>query len=150
MERKMKKIILFVLAMVFLLVTVVVFAQSVQKVVLPGDAQRLSELVPSMGEHWANPENMPIGPIYLVHDGEVIGIEYMFTVGLMKEAHINTPEGEIVFKHLPDLPVDGWVDHVEIEYMSHGHEGFDVPHFDVHLYFITPEERQKKLVPHTH
>jgi hypothetical protein len=129
----MKKTVLFVLVIVFVLVTGVVFAHSVQKVTLPEDAQKLSDLVPSMGEHWANPKNLPIGPIYLVHDGEVIGMEYMFT-----------------FRHLPELPVEAWIDHVEIEYMSHGHEGFDVPHFDIHLYLVNPEERHKKLVPHTH
>ena len=146
----MKKIMLLVLAMMFVLVTGVVFAHSVQKVTLPEDAQKLSDLIPSMGEHWANPKDLPIGPIYLVHDGEVIGMEYMFTVDLMKEARIATPEGELAFRYLPELPVEAWIDHVEIEYMSHGHEGFDVPHFDIHFYLVNPEERHKKLVPHTH
>jgi hypothetical protein len=146
----MKKTMLLALAMAFVLVAGFGFAKSPGKVTLPEDAQKLSDLVPGMGEHWANPNDLPIGPIYLVHDGEVIGMEYMFTVELMKEGRMATPEGEVAFRHLPELPVDAWIDHVEIEYMSHGHEGFDVPHFDVHLYLVNPEERHQKLVPHTH
>ena len=116
---------------------------------LPKEAIKLSELVPTMGEHWANPANLPVGPIYLVHDEEVIGVEYMFTTDLMEEVTIPTPEGEETFKHLPELLVDAYVNHMDIEFMPQGHEGFEVPHFDVHLYFISAEERQE-LVPHGH
>ncbi len=33
------------------------------------------------------------------------------------------------------------MDHVDVAFMPHGHEGFDLPHWDMHLYFITPEEK---------
>ncbi len=118
-------------------------------VTLPEGAGRLSELVPQMGEHWGNVADLPVGPIYLVHDEEVIGVEYMFTTDLMKEITVPGPEGEETFKHLPGLPVGAYVNHMEIEFMPQGHEGFEVPHFDVHLYFISAEERQE-LVPHEH
>ncbi len=123
---------------------------AMKSVTLPKEAIKLSELIPTMGEHWANPATLPVGPIYLVHDEEVIGAEYMFTSDLMEEVTLTTPEGEETFKHLPGLPVDVYVDHMEIEFFSQGHEGFEVPHFDVHLYFISPEERQEELVPHAH
>lgn len=122
---------------------------AMKSVTLPKEAIKLSELVPTMGEHWANPATLPVGPIYLVHDEEVIGAEYMFTTDLMEEVTISTPEGEETFKHLPGLPVDAYVNHMEIAFMPQGHEGFEVPHFDVHLYFISAEERQE-LVPHGH
>lgn len=113
---------------------------------VPGDAIQLSEIVPTMGEHWGNPEDLPLGPIYLVHDGEVIGIEYMFTQEMMEEVTI---PGEGSFLHISGLPVNTYVDHVNIEFLSQGHEGFEVPHYDVHLYFISVEE-QHAIVPHTH
>ncbi len=120
-----------------------------KSVTLPADAIKLSDIVPQMGEHWANLANMPVGPIYLVHGGEVIGVEDMFTSDLMEEVTLTAPEGEETFKHLPGLPVGTYADHMDIEVFSQGHEGFEVPHFDVHLYFISPEERQD-LVPDEH
>lgn len=124
-------------------------APTVSNPELPDNAQKLSDVVPGMGEHWANPENLPIGPLYLVHDGEVIGIEYMFTTDLMDEITMATPEGEMVFKQLPGLRIDMYVNHMEIEFLPQGHEGFEEAHFDVHLYFISALERQE-LVPHEH
>lgn len=108
---------------------------------LPKDAQKLSDVVPAMGEHWANPAQLPLGPIYLVHKGEVIGLEYMWTEDMMQDVSIPTPAGPEEFKALVSLPVGVKVDHVDIAFMEHGHEGFDVPHWDMHLYFITQEEK---------
>ncbi len=122
---------------------------TMKSVTLPEEAVELSELVPGMGEHWANPVQLPLGPIYLVHDEEVIGIEYMWTEDMMQEVSIPTPEGPEEFNALVPLPVGVIVDHVEVAFMTHGHEGFEVPHWDIHLYFISPEERQE-LVPHAH
>ncbi len=146
----MKKVFALVAVVVAILVVAASCAPAIPKVTLPEEAVELSELVPGMGEHWANPANLPVGPIYLVHDEEVIGVEYMFTTDLMEEVTVPTPEGEETFKHLPGLPVGAYVDHMEIEFFSQGHEGFEVPHFDAHLYFISLDERQEELVPHAH
>ncbi len=112
---------------------------------LPEGAVKLSELVPAMGEHWAIPQQLPLGPIYLVHDEEVVGIEYMWSEDMLQE--VRTPEG--IFNTLVPLPVGVKVDHVTVEFLPDGHEGFEVPHWDLHLYFISPEEREE-LVPHEH
>ncbi len=143
----MKKLFLLMTGLAGLLL-VAACAPAVPKVELPADAQQISEVVPGMGEHWANPANLPIGPIYLVHDGEVIGIEYMFTPNLMEEITAATPEGEMTFRQLPGLTVDAYVNHMGIEFLPEGHDGFEEEHFDVHLYFISPGERQTELVPH--
>jgi len=116
---------------------------------LPEDAVKLSELVPMMGEHWARPQDLPLGPIYLVHDEEVIGVEFMFTQEMMQELTIPSPEGEETFLALGLPELKTYVDHVTVEFLPQGHPGFEEPHYDVHIYFITQEERQE-LVPHEH
>ncbi len=147
----MKKLLLVMsVLMVVVVLVVVACAPAAPKLTLPEGAEKLSEIVPGMGEHWANPAQLPLGPVYLVHDGEVIGVEYMFTTNLMQEVTANTPEGEVTFKQLPGLPVNSYVNHMGIEFLPEGHEGFKEPHFDVHLYFISPGERQTELVPHKH
>ncbi len=57
---------------------------------LPQGTVQLSPSLPTMGEHWANPDNMPLGPIYLVYKGEVIGIEFMYTQEMLAEVKIPT------------------------------------------------------------
>ncbi len=108
---------------------------------LPKDAQKLSDVIPAMGEHWANLAQMPLGPIYMVYKGELIGLEYMWTEDMMQHLSIPTPEGTEELDVLVPLPVGVKVDHVDIAFMEHGHEGFEVPHWDMHLYFITQEEK---------
>ncbi len=41
-------------------------------------AVAVSPHVPRMGVHWAQPANMPTGPIYCVIEGRVVCVEYMF------------------------------------------------------------------------
>ncbi len=146
----MKKVFLLLFVLLGLLVTVSACVPTTPKVTLPEGAQQLTPFIPGMGEHWAIPSQLPLGPVYLVHDGEVIGVEYMFTTNLMQEITVNTPEGEMTFRQLPGLPVDAYVNHMGIEFLPEGHDGFEEPHFDVHLYFISSGERQVELVPHEH
>ncbi len=94
-----------------------------------------------MGEHWFDPAQMPLGPIYLVYKGEVIAIEYMWSEDMLQEVSIPTPAGPEELNVLVPLPVGVTVDHVDYAFMPHGHEGFEVPHHDLHLYFITQEEK---------
>ena len=137
----MKKLILLTSLLTIVSFGIVGCASAPSKMELPEGAQKLSEVVPQMGEHWANPAQLPLGPIYLVYKGEVIGIEYMWTEDMMQEVSIPTPEGPEELSALVPLPVGVTVDHVDIAFLEHGHEGFDVPHWDMHLYFITQEEK---------
>lgn len=108
---------------------------SVYLLVLPKDVVKITPSVPKMGEHWARPTDMPLGPIYGVEKGKLVFIEQMPAQALF----IN---GESVvdldgMRGLPSPPIN----HSNIEFQPHGHEGFEVPHYDIHHYFITPEER---------
>ncbi len=107
---------------------------------LPSGTVQLTPTVPGMGEHWANPEDMPLGPIYLVYQGEVIGIEYMYSEDMLSEVSIPTPEGDEIFEELANLGVDHQVDHIDVGFMSDGHEGFEGPHWDIHAYYVAHAE----------
>ena len=38
--------------------------------ILPDNVIQVSPVVPAMGEHWADPSTLPLGPIYCVHPGK--------------------------------------------------------------------------------
>lgn len=137
------------LAVFLLLGTVPSIAQAPGETKVPEGAIKLSEAVPAMGEHWANPRDLPLGPIYLVWQGKVIGIEYMHTLAMMTPVPAPpSPTGEPAWNYqIEGLPLfDQKIDHFTISYMPDGHEGFKVPHYDYHLYFITPAERYKIIL----
>jgi hypothetical protein len=83
--------------------------------VLPEGSIKLTPVVPAMGEHWAKPQDMPIGPKGSSHTN----------LGGMK----GVPSPSVVQS--------------DIEFQQHGHEGFEIPHYDIHAYFITDEQQQQ-------
>jgi hypothetical protein len=99
---------------------------------LPEGVVQLSPTVPGMGEHWGNPADMPLGPIYCVHEGKIVCLEFMIA-----------QEAFAAGESWPDLSgMEGLppVDHVSIGFEPQGHEGYEVPHYDIHMYFLPPEE----------
>lgn len=99
---------------------------------LPEGVVQVSPVVPGMGEHWANPADLPLGPIYCVHEGKIVCLEFMIS-----------QEDFAAGKSWPALTgTDGLppVDHTNIGFEPHGHEGYEIPHYDIHLYFLSPEE----------
>jgi hypothetical protein len=114
---------------------------------LPQGTVQLTPSVPTMGEHWANLDDMPLGPIYMLYGGEVIGKEYMYSQEMLTEIRFPIPEWaeaerelfgeEMVFQQLSNVKVNHLVDHMEIAFMPKGHEGFEVPHWDIHEWFIS-------------
>jgi hypothetical protein len=102
---------------------------------LPRGTVQISPYIPGMGEHWADPKTLPLGPVYCVMDGHVVCVEFMI-------AQRDFQNGKS-FERLR-LGLDGKqppIDHMEFDFMPHGHEGFEVPHYDVHMYFVPPEVR---------
>ncbi len=106
--------------------------------VLPeGTIQLDPNVVPAMGEHWANPKQLPNGPIYGVYNGKLVFLEYMFAQDdFIKGKSHTTLDG---MKGLPSPSVV----QTDLEFQPHGHPGFDIPHFDLHHYFISDEEQHK-------
>lgn len=107
---------------------------------LPDGVQQLTPTIPGMGEHWANPENMPLGPIHGVYQGQLVFREYMYTQDMLEERTVVTPEGEVTFKELVNLSVGAPVDHMDISFEPEGHEGFAEAHWDIHAYSVPHEE----------
>jgi uncharacterized protein YjiS (DUF1127 family) len=102
---------------------------------LPAGTIQVSPPIPGMGEHWAKPEDLPLGPIYCVMDGRVICAEFM----VAREDLLAGRSFEGLRLGMKDtLPP---VDHLELNAMPHGHEGYETPHYDVHMYFIPREAR---------
>jgi hypothetical protein len=105
--------------------------------ILPPGTMKLTPVVPQMGEHWANPKDMPLGPIYGVYNGKLVFFEYMPAKDLEKTVH-DVP-GTLV-------PTPSKIDHFDIDWNPEGHEGYEVPHYDMHMYYITRDE-QNKIMP---
>ncbi|MDE2483464.1 MAG: hypothetical protein KGN02_14910 [bacterium] len=101
---------------------------------IPADAVMLSPCIQTMGEHWAALKNMPTGPIYGVWKGKPVFSEIMVSVEQLKHG--------FSYANLTALP--GYkIDHVDLEFEPKGHEGFPVPHYDLHAYYVTRAEEMK-------
>jgi len=84
--------------------------------------------IPTMGYHYADPKNLPFGPIYGWYHGQLTFTEIMVDKKLF-EAGTNWNE---VLKPLPGHTID----HVDIWYEAHGHPGYTIPHYDIHAWYI--------------
>ena len=96
---------------------------------IPVDALMLSPCIATMGEHWGNPKNAPLGPWYGVWNGKPVFTEIMISLDELSKG--------VSYANLHALP--GYaIDHVDFEYEPHGHDGFPIPHYDVHAYYVSP------------
>lgn len=104
---------------------------------IPADALLVSPCIATMGEHWANPKNLPVGPIYGVWQGKAVFTEIMVTMAQLQKG--------FSWSDLHALP--GYtIDHVDFEFEPNGHKGLPVPHYDLHAYYVSPAE-QAKICP---
>jgi hypothetical protein len=103
--------------------------------ILPANVVQISPVVPAMGEHWADPATLPLGPIYCVHKGKIVCLEFM-----MSQEDYASGKSWPALAGIEGLPP---VDHLNIGFEAHGHQGFEVPHYDIHMYFLSPEEVAK-------
>ncbi len=95
---------------------------------IPAGALLVSPCVKGMGEHWANPKDLPFGPIYGVYQGKPVFSEVMID----KKSFAAGKTYYNVLKPLPGYAID----HVDIEYVPYGHAGYPIPHYDVHAYYV--------------
>jgi hypothetical protein len=96
---------------------------------IPADAVLVSPCIATMGEHWVNLKDAPLGPIYGVWQGKPVFTEIMVSVEQLKQG--------FSYANIHALP--GYaIDHIDFKYEPQGHAGFPVPHYDVHAYYVTP------------
>lgn len=101
-------------------------AQKSADLTLPPDAVRIQACSDHRGSLYVKPADIPVGPVYMVNNGKVIGVEFM----LAKDEFLNGKS----FKYLSGLGVK--VDHVNIGLLSQGHEGYPIPHYHVDMYSV--------------
>ncbi len=105
---------------------------------IPAGAVLVSPCVAGMGEHWANLKNLPLGPIYGTYQGKPVFTEIMIS----QKAFAAGTSYVNMLKPLPGYKID----HVDIEYLPYGHEGYNIPHYDVHGYYV-PHAVHEKFCP---
>jgi hypothetical protein len=131
----MRRLVLLVLPFVFFLTSAAAAPPGlppqprVRPSWMPAGAVLVSPCVPHMGRHWANPKNLPFGPIYGEYNGKPVFTEVM----ILKSDFAKGKSWMNILHPLPGTRID----HVDIEYEPHGHPGFLFPHYDIHAYFVS-------------
>ncbi len=115
----------------------VVTTESQASITLPTDAVQIQRCSDHRGTLYIRPSDIPVGPVYMVRENKVIGIEYM----LAKDEFLNSKS----YKDLAGLGAK--IDHVNIGLLSVGHEGYAVPHYHVDMYTVSKEEEQAIVCP---
>lgn len=105
------------------------------KIVLPTKAVRIQGCADRQGALYVEPQNIPVGPVFMVYDGEVIGIEYM----LGKDEFLSGKS----YESLAGLDIK--VNHARIGFLSAGHEGYASPHYHIFLYTV-PESVERGII----
>lgn len=102
------------------------------EIALPPDAMQIQSCANNKGALYIKPADIPVGPVYMYNNGKVIGIEFM----LSKEEFLSGKN----YKYLSGLGIK--VDHINIGFLSSGHEGYTSPHYHVDLYTVPKEEAE--------
>ncbi|RFU61125.1 hypothetical protein [Peribacillus glennii] len=108
---------------------------------LEGTKDVMAPGVPGMGQHWGSPAELPLGPIYGVEKGKLVFIEQMIS-----QEDFANGKNYVNIPGMKGLPSPAIV-HSDVEFVPHGHPGFEVPHFDIHHYFVTHKEHLKFSMP---
>ena len=104
---------------------------------LPADAKKIEECSEHQGTLYVRPQDIPQGPIYMLHDGKVIGLEYM----VPKELLLNNQNMD--FLQGKDIKVD----HVNIGAEPSGHAGYAIAHYHIDLYTIDKQTQMNISCP---
>jgi hypothetical protein len=135
MEENPMKLQPVTLAAAFLAFAAPVMADGLSHLPLLSDvapnAVAISPHVPQMGAHWAEPANLPLGPVYCEIGGRVVCVEYMF---LVSELALGSDWTGIV-TGMQTPPVT----RIDMEYKPDGVGPFQEPLYQLHIYFADTE-----------
>lgn len=98
---------------------------------IPDGATVTAECIDGLGKQYVLPKDIPFGPIYNVHEGKVIGVEYMFGADEITKdpARFMSLAG---FSHN--------FDHINIDFLPGGHAGDVGAHYHIDLLTIPKDE----------
>ena len=99
---------------------------------LPTGVVGVSGCIPTMGYHYANLKALPFGPIYGMYNGKPTFTEIMVDQKLF----VSGKSWDSQLKPLPGYHID----HVDVWFEPHGHEGYPIPHYDIHAWYIPHAE----------
>lgn len=102
-----------------------------QRLGLPVGVTRISGVVPHVGEQWANPHSLPLGPVYSIYRGKVVS--FAFRIAQADLAAGKAFTGLQVLKLAP-------VDHMDLDFHAPGRDGQAA--YTIHAYFISAAEQQ--------
>lgn len=138
-----KSYIFWVLGVVIVILIALIAKQETSaRIALPADAEKIFPCVVNMGEHWARAADLPFGPIYLVNEGKVVGIEYDLHEDELKKI-TGTVAGAQTGDFFAMSALGAKYDHMDLNYLVGGHEGDEDAHYDVHMYTISSEAKQQ-------
>lgn len=96
---------------------------------IPANFVQVSPCIPTMGFHYADPKAPLSGsPIYGAFNGKPVFTEIM----LVPKDFTAGKSWDNVLKPLPGYSID----HVDIDYLPHGHPGMPFAHYDLHAYYV--------------
>jgi hypothetical protein len=96
---------------------------------IPENALLVSPCIATMGEHWADLKELPLGPIYGVWQNKPVFTEIMVSVKQLQQG--------FSYANIHALP--GYtINHIDVSFEPNGHEGFPLPHYDIHAYYVSP------------
>ena len=97
---------------------------------IPAGYVQVSPCIPTMGEHWANLSHPLDGnTIYGTYQGKPVFTEIMLT----PKDFASGKSWDEVLKPLPGYQVN----HVDIDFLPHGHPGMQFPHYDIHAFYVS-------------
>lgn len=97
---------------------------------IPANYVLVSPCIPGMGEHWADfKRGAHATTIYGTYKGKPVFTELMLTQKDFASGRSFTN----VLKPLPGYAID----HVDIEFLPHGHPGMPFAHYDIHGYYAS-------------
>lgn len=106
---------------------------------IPTSDVMVSPCIPGMGEHWANLKaGLHATALYGTYEGKPVFTEVM----LVQKDFADGKSFTDVLKPLPGYKID----HVDIEFLPHGHPGMPIPHYDLHGYYV-PHSVHTKFCP---
>lgn len=106
-------------------------------ITLPKDAAKVQDCVDNKGQLFAKPGDIPLGPVYMVYENKVIGLEYELNRDELLKGK--------VYDGLAALNIH--VDHINTALLRSGEAGLPGSHAYIDFYLVDVKTEQKIKCP---